>query len=72
MIEVQEPKLSMRLDGPREVLFGKRETLPIEARQQRKRPAENVMLTLMPLNAGDTPADHAPPGHDQGRRPADN
>ena len=27
MIEVQEPKLMMRLEGPREVLFGEREVL---------------------------------------------
>ncbi len=54
MIEVQEPKLTMRLDGPREVLFGKREVFKLKLGNSGTGPAENVMLTLMPLNAGDT------------------
>ena len=53
MIEVQEPKLTMRLDGPREVLFGKREIYQLKLGNSGNGPAENVMLTLMPLNAGD-------------------
>ena len=54
MIEVQEPKLTMRLDGPREVLFGKREIYKLKLGNSGNGAAENVLLTLMPLNAGDT------------------
>jgi uncharacterized repeat protein (TIGR01451 family) len=54
MIEVQEPKLAMRLDGPREVLFGKREVFKLKLSNSGNGPAENVVLTLMPLNANDT------------------
>ncbi len=54
MIEVQEPKLTMRLDGPREVFFGKREVYKLKLGNSGNGVAENVVLTLMPLNAGDT------------------
>jgi uncharacterized repeat protein (TIGR01451 family) len=54
MIEVQEPRLTMRLDGPREVVFGKREIYKLKLGNSGNGAAENVMLTLMPLNAGDT------------------
>ena len=54
LIEVQEPKLSMRLDGPREVLFGKKELYQLKLGNSGNGPAENVTLTLMPLTAGDT------------------
>ena len=54
MIEVQEPKLTMRLDGPREVFFGKREVYKLKLGNSGNGAAENVVLTLMPLNAGDT------------------
>ena len=54
MIEVQEPKLTMRLDGPREVVFGKREVYKLKLGNSGNGPAENVLLTLMPLNSGDT------------------
>ena len=56
MIEVQEPKLTMRLDGPREVLFGKREMYKLKLGNSGNGPAENVLLTLMPLNTGDAHA----------------
>ena len=54
MIEVQEPKLTMRLDGPREVLYGKREIYKLKLGNSGNGAAENILLTLMPLNAGDT------------------
>ncbi len=54
MIEVQEPKLTIRLDGPREVFFGKREIYKLRVGNNGNGAAENVLLTLMPLNAGDT------------------
>ena len=54
LIEVQEPKLTMRLDGPREVQFGKKELYQLKLGNGGNGPAENVTLTLMPLTAGDT------------------
>lgn len=54
LIEVQEPKLSMRLDGPREVLFGKKELYQLKLGNSGNGPAENVTLTLMPLTIGDS------------------
>ncbi len=53
LIEVQEPKLAMRLDGPREVMFGKKELYQLKLGNNGNGPAENVTLTLMPLNSGD-------------------
>jgi uncharacterized repeat protein (TIGR01451 family) len=54
IIEVQEPKLTLRLDGPREVYFGKREIYKLKLGNSGNGAAENVLLALMPLNAGDT------------------
>ena len=56
LIEVQEPKLTMRLDGPREVVFGKREVYKLKLGNSGNGAAENVVLTLQPLNANDTHA----------------
>ena len=53
LIEVQEPKLTMRLDGPREVFFGKKELYRLTLANSGNGPAENVALTLMPLTSGD-------------------
>ncbi len=59
MIEVQEPKLSMKLDGPREVLFGKHEVYKLKLSNQGNGAAENVVLRLMPLSEADTqPVSH--------------
>ena len=54
MIEVQEPKLVIRLEGPRDVAFGERELYKLKLANSGNGAAENVILTLMPLNAGDT------------------
>ncbi len=53
-IEVQEPKLAMKLDGPRDVHFGKREVYKLKLSNTGNGPAENVVLTLMPLSANET------------------
>jgi uncharacterized repeat protein (TIGR01451 family) len=59
MIEVQEPKLVMNLDGPREVLFNKREVYKLKLANAGTGPAENVVLTLMPVGTGATqPVSH--------------
>ena len=52
MIEVQEPKLEMLLDGPREVYYGQRETYKLRLKNTGSGPAENVMITLLPVGAG--------------------
>jgi uncharacterized repeat protein (TIGR01451 family) len=54
MIEVQEPKLTIRLDGPREVLFGKKENYKLKLGNCGNGPGENIVLTLMPLSSSDT------------------
>ena len=53
MIEVQEPHLALKLDGPREVLFGKHEVYKLKLSNQGNGAAENVVLRLMPLAGGD-------------------
>lgn len=53
MIEVQEPKLEMRLDGPRQVHYGQREVYRLELANTGNGDAENVELSLVPLGAGD-------------------
>lgn len=59
MIEVQEPKLEMALEGPRDVLFGKREVYTLKLANTGTGDAENVVITLQPLGPGDgQPASH--------------
>ncbi len=59
MIEVQEPKLSLQLEGPREVLYGKKETYRLKLLNVGNGPAENVALMLMPIGGGENvPATH--------------
>jgi uncharacterized repeat protein (TIGR01451 family) len=53
-IEVQEPKLAMALDGPREVFFNKREIYKLKLSNNGNGAAENVVLTLMPVTRGET------------------
>jgi len=59
MIEVQEPKLEMRLEGPRQVLFGQREIYRLELANLGNGDAENLEISLLPLGTGEnTPATH--------------
>lgn len=59
MIEVQEPKLQLQLEGPREVNFGQRETYRLRLRNTGNGPAENVVITLLPVGAGSSqPVSH--------------
>jgi len=59
MIVVEEPKLEMRLDGPREVLFGERQTYRLELANTGSGNAENVSISLLPLGTGENvPATH--------------
>ncbi len=58
-IEVQEPKLALQLEGPREVLYGKKELYRLRLLNVGNGAAENVALMLMPLGGGDNvPATH--------------
>jgi len=58
VIEVQEPKLAIKLDGPREVLFGKTQIFKLEVSNPGTGAAENVRLVLYPLGQGSAPANH--------------
>lgn len=59
MIEVQEPKLEMHLNGPREVLFGKREVYRLELANAGTGEAEGVEISLLPIGTGENvPATH--------------
>jgi uncharacterized repeat protein (TIGR01451 family) len=53
-IEVQEPRLAMRLDGPREVSYGKREVYKLKLANSGNGPAENVIITLLPVTAAES------------------
>jgi uncharacterized repeat protein (TIGR01451 family) len=52
MIEVQEPKLTLNLEGPREVLFGKKEMYKLRVANTGNGDAENVVIKLYPVGAG--------------------
>lgn len=59
MIEVQEPRLAIKLEGPREVLFGQREIYTLRLSNTGTGDAENVVITLAPLGtARDRPVSH--------------
>ena len=59
MIEVQEPKLEMRIEGPREVLHGESEIYRLELVNSGSGDAEAVELSLAPVGTGDNlPARH--------------
>jgi uncharacterized repeat protein (TIGR01451 family) len=58
-IEVQEPKLALQLEGPREVLYGKKESYRLKLINIGNGKAENVVLTLLPIGGGENvPATH--------------
>ena len=53
LIEVQEPKLEMQLDGPREVFYGKKETYRLKIMNTGTGNAEGVAIKFVPVGAGD-------------------
>jgi len=58
-IEVQEPKLVLQLDGPRDVLYGKKEVYHLKLANTGNGAAEDVVLMLMPIGGGENvPASH--------------
>jgi len=54
LIEVQEPKLQMRLEGPREVLYGQSETYRLHVANSGNGDAENVEISLVPMGTGES------------------
>jgi uncharacterized repeat protein (TIGR01451 family) len=59
MIEVQEAKLLLQLEGPREVLYGKKEMFHLKLTNTGNGAAENVAIMLMPMGTGENvPASH--------------
>jgi uncharacterized repeat protein (TIGR01451 family) len=53
IIEVEEPRLAMRLGGPREVRFGEPQVFRLEIANSGNGAAGDVVLTLMPLVPGE-------------------
>ncbi len=59
VIEVQEPKLDLRLEGPGEVLFGESQVFSLEVANSGTGPAENVEISLSPTGTQkNTPVAH--------------
>jgi uncharacterized repeat protein (TIGR01451 family) len=59
MIDVQEPKLALQLEGPREVLYGKKQLYRLKLANTGNGNAENVAITIIPVGAGENmPASH--------------
>ncbi len=54
-IEVQQPKLEVSLDGPREVLFGAKEVFKLQLANTGNGDAENVTIALMPIGPEASP-----------------
>ncbi len=52
LIDVQEPKVEIQMEGPREVNYGQRETYRLRMKNTGNGPAENVMITLFPVGTG--------------------
>jgi len=53
MIEVQEPRLSISMDGPRDVLYGEKKLYKLHLSNTGNGPAENVIIQLMPIGGDD-------------------
>jgi uncharacterized repeat protein (TIGR01451 family) len=53
LIEVQEPKLEMQLDGPREVFYGKKETYRLKMTNSGTGNAEGIVVKFVPVGAGE-------------------
>ena len=66
VIEVQEPKLGIKLSGPREVAFGKENVYRMEIVNSGNGPAENCTIALTPIDSPDS----APDVHELGTLPA--
>lgn len=59
VIEVEEPHLEISLQGPRELLFGKKDIYRLELENTGNGAAQNVMITLQPIGSGSTqPVEH--------------
>lgn len=56
MIEVQEPKLTLKLEGPRDVLFGKKELYRLRVANVGNGDAENVVIKLFPVGSAQSGA----------------
>ncbi len=54
VIEVQEPRLAVRIEGPREVLYGKKQIYKLKVANTGSGDAENTAIRLLPLGTGET------------------
>src|SRR5690606_26409498 len=62
IVQVEEPKLEMAIDGPSEVVYGQKEIYKLTLRNPGTGDAENVVIHLLPL----TPGDHTVASHKLG------
>lgn len=59
LIEVEEPKVELTLDGPDEILYGSKEVYRLELFNSGSGDAENVEISLTPIGGADNmPATH--------------
>jgi hypothetical protein len=59
MIEVQEPKFSLAIEGPHEVFYGQKESFRLKLKNTGDGAAENVVIMLTPIGTGENvPASH--------------
>jgi uncharacterized repeat protein (TIGR01451 family) len=59
MIDVQEPKLAVHLDGPAEVFYGKKELFKLKVSNIGTGSADNVQISLVPLGTNENrPVSH--------------
>ena len=59
LIEVQQPKLAIRLEGPRDVLYGEKEIYRLHLSNTGNGEAENILIQLMPIGSGENqPVSH--------------
>jgi uncharacterized repeat protein (TIGR01451 family) len=54
IIEVQEPRLAVRIEGPREVLYGKKQIYKLKVANTGSGDAENTTIRLLPLGTGES------------------
>jgi uncharacterized repeat protein (TIGR01451 family) len=66
MIEVQEPRLEMQLEGPREVFYGKKETYRLKLLNTGSGNAESVVIKFLPVGTGE----NVPANYELGLLPA--
>jgi uncharacterized repeat protein (TIGR01451 family) len=58
VIEVQEPRLALRIEGPREVLYGKKQIYKLKVANTGSGDADNTAIQLLPLGTSESVVAH--------------